>query len=99
MNPATGAGTLLNSTGLDTNNSGMTYDPTLNRYWDLDVNGRLSYFDPANGYNQTQVATLELFPGFPGSFDGLAFVGPRSRASPLGDVVNGGDGWHVSAIS
>jgi hypothetical protein len=74
VNPATGAGTLLKSTGLDTNNSGMTYDPTLNRYWDLDVNGRLSYFDPANGYNQTQVATLEQFPGFPGSFDGLAFV-------------------------
>lgn len=76
VNPATGAGTLLNSTDLDTNNSGMTYDPTLNRYWDLDVNGRLSDFDPANGYNQTQVATIELFPGFPGSFDGLAFVGP-----------------------
>jgi Repeat of unknown function (DUF6923)/PEP-CTERM motif len=76
VNPATGAGTLLNSTGLDTNNSGMTYDPTLNRYWDLDVNGRLSYFDPANGYNQTQVATLEQFPGVPGSFDGFAFVGP-----------------------
>ena len=68
------AGTLLNSMELDTNNSGMTYDSTLNRYWDLDVNGRLSYFDPANGYNQTQVATIEQFPGFPGSFDGLAFV-------------------------
>jgi hypothetical protein len=70
VNRATGAGILLTSTYLDTNNSGMTYDPTLNRYWDVDVNGRLSYFDPLNGYQQTQVATLS------GSFDGLAFVIP-----------------------
>jgi hypothetical protein len=70
VDPATGAGTLLKEAGLDTNNSGMTYDPLLNRYWDVDVNGRLSYFDPANGYQQVQVASL------PGSFDGLAFAGP-----------------------
>ena len=60
--------TLNLGTGLDTNNSGMTYDPVLNRFWDVDVNGRLSYFDPANGYAQTQVTT------FPVTLDGLAFV-------------------------
>ena len=75
VNPSTGAGTLLRSTGLDSNNSGMTYDPILNRYWDLDVNGRLSYFDPANGYLQTEVATLS------GSFDGLAFITPVPEPS------------------
>jgi hypothetical protein len=69
VDPATGAGTLLRA-DLDTDNSGMTYDPILNRYWDLDYDGRLSYFDPANGYEQVQVTVL------PGSFDGLAFVGP-----------------------
>lgn len=76
VNPATGGGTLLQS-GLFTNNSGMTYDPLLNRYWDLDVNGQLSYFDPTLGYQQIQVAML------PGSFDGLAFVTPVPEPSAL----------------
>lgn len=68
INIATGAQTLLNGAGLNTNNSGMTYDPVLNRYWDVDVSSRLSYFDPAAGYAQTQVTT------YPASLTGLAYV-------------------------
>src|SRR4029450_6479029 len=79
INMATGAQTLLNGAGLDTKHSGMTYDPVLNRFWDVDVNGRLSYFDPANGYAQTQVTTF----GVP--LDGLAFV--TGGAPPPAPVV------------
>ena len=68
INRTTGAGTLLKGTGLDTNNSGMTYDPVLDRLWDVDVNGRLSFFDPSSGFAQTSVKTFDL------SLDGLAYV-------------------------
>jgi hypothetical protein len=68
INIATGVQTVLRNTGLDTNNSGMTYDPALNRLWDVDVNGRLTYFDPAAGYVQVPVTT------FATSLTGLAYV-------------------------
>jgi hypothetical protein len=83
----------------------MTYDPVQNRYWDVDVNGRLSYFDPTNGYAQTQVKT------FPNSLTGLAYLsGPAffagegviagsvynlqfSSGNPFGYYAYMGNGW------
>jgi hypothetical protein len=65
---ATGAATLLKGTDLNTNNSGMTYDPDLNRLWDIDSDGWLSYFDPASGYSQAYVKF------YGDRFDGLAYV-------------------------
>jgi len=73
---ATGVATTLRSTGLVTDNSGMTYDPVLNRLWDIDFLGRLSFFDPAAGYAQVQVTT------YTGEYDGLAYVTTAAVPEP-----------------
>jgi len=70
INPITGVATFVTD-GLDADNSGMTYDPVLNRLWNIDAQGRLSFFDPAAGFAQTEVTIYD------GLFDGLAYVAPE----------------------
>ena len=83
INTSTGVGTLLKGTGLDTNDSGMTFDPASNRLWDVDVNNRLSYFDPTTGA-QTQVTVLS----FNGKeFDGLALIPGATGSDPNAPVA------------
>lgn len=76
INTSTGAGTLLTSTGLDTNNSGMVFDPSTNRLWDVDVSNRLSYFNPTTGA-QTQVTSFDGM-----EMDGLALIPDTTTSVP-----------------
>jgi len=58
INTGTGVGTLLSGTGLDSNDSGIVYDPSTNLLWDLDVRGLLTTVNPST-FAQTLVGTFE----------------------------------------
>jgi hypothetical protein len=69
INTTTGAGTLLNGKGLDSNDSGIVYDPVTNLLWDLDVRGDLTTIDPSTfaqtlvGNTSVETSGLALTPG------------------------------------
>ena len=67
INRADGSQTLLGNGG-NLNDSGLTYDPDLNLYWDIDYNGDLFSYDPTNGFARTTHLT-----GL-GQFDGLTYI-------------------------
>lgn len=67
INRLTGQGTLLFD-GPFTNNSGLTYDPDANLYWDIDWDGNLYSYDPENGFSRTTHLSGT------GHFDGLMYV-------------------------
>jgi hypothetical protein len=83
INPSTGAQTLLSNTGLDSNDSGLVYDPASNLLWDLDVRGRLTTIDPT-AFNQTFVGT---FSG--GESSGLALVPNSTVPEPAAFLLLG----------
>jgi hypothetical protein len=69
VNPGTGVGTLLNGSGLDSNDSGLVYDPVTNLLWDLDVRGYLTTINPTTytqssilGNSDTETSGLALIP-------------------------------------
>jgi len=67
INRTTGGQSLLFN-GASVNDSGLTYDPDLNLYWDIDFNGNLFSYDPNNGFARTtHLSGL-------GSFDGLTYL-------------------------
>jgi len=58
----------------------MTFDPVLNRLWDLDAEGRLSFFfynSAAAAFTQTEVTTYPSPPEVFFIYDGLAWVAPE----------------------
>lgn len=60
------------------NDSGLTYDPDLDIFWDFDFNGNLVSFDPNNGYAVTTHISVVGF-----AVDGLAYkTGPNVRPVP-----------------
>ncbi len=63
----TGAQSLL-SNGPFVNDSGFTYDPDLDLYWDVDYSGNLYSYDPNNGFARTTRLT-----GL-GNFDGMSYL-------------------------
>jgi hypothetical protein len=73
IDTGTGVGTLLSSTGLSSNDSGIVYDPATNLLWDLDVTGRLTTIDPSS-FAQTLVGTTDA------ESSGLALI-PAAGAS------------------
>ncbi len=50
------------------NDSGLTYDPDKNLFWDIDFSGNLFSYDPTNAFARTTHLT-----GL-GSHDGLAYL-------------------------
>lgn len=76
INRSTGALTLLFN-GPSNNNSGLAYDPLLDRLWNIDWSGNLFYYSPSNGYARTTALT-----GL-GSHDGLAFIGVPEPSTNL----------------
>jgi hypothetical protein len=72
INTGTGVGTVLSSTGLDSNDSQIVYDPGTNLLWDLDVRGILTTIDPSTFVQSvvvggptinTESSGLALIPG------------------------------------
>jgi hypothetical protein len=82
VNRTTGVATLLNASNINTNNSGLVYDPSLDRLWDLDVTGQLSFFDPVTG-GQTVVGSNG------GHLSGLALVTGATVPEPGSLVLFG----------
>jgi hypothetical protein len=83
INTSTGAGTLLSGTGLDSNDSGIVYDPVTNLLWDLDVRGRLTTIDPTT-FNQALVGTFTA-----GESSGLALVPNSTVPEPAAFLLLG----------
>jgi hypothetical protein len=79
IDAGTGVGTLLSNSGLDSNDSGIVYDPVTNLLWDLDVRGYLTTIDPSS-YVQTRIDDPSLFGG--GESSGLALVPAAGSAVP-----------------
>jgi hypothetical protein len=57
VDTATGATTQLASPG-STNDSGMTYDPFIDRFWVADLNGNLFQYDPTNTFARITAHTF-----------------------------------------
>jgi hypothetical protein len=70
VNTANGATQQLASPG-GTNDSGMTYDPFIDRFWVADLNGNLFQYDPNNGFARI---TAKTFTG--NGFTGIAIQLP-----------------------
>jgi hypothetical protein len=75
IDTGTGVGTLLSSTGLSSNDSGIVYDPATNLFWDLDVTGRLTTIDPST-FAQILVGTTDS------ESSGLALIPAGGAAVP-----------------
>jgi hypothetical protein len=78
VDTTTGVGTLLNGTGLDSNDSQLVYDPGTNLLWDLDVRGILSTIDPS-AFTQSVVVGG---PTINTESSGLALIPGASTATP-----------------
>ncbi len=77
---ATGATTLLYD-GDYTDDSGLTYDPDRNLYWDIDWSGDFYSYDPDYGYIRlTHLSGL-------GAYDGAAYVPAPDGFTPSADYV------------
>lgn len=83
IDPITGVGTLLNGTGLTSNDSQLVYDPVTNLLWDLDVGGQFSTIDPTT-FTQTLVVGG---PTFNTELSGLALIPGTSTATPEPSTV------------
>jgi hypothetical protein len=58
VNVATGASTVLAPAG-PINNSGLAYDPVIDRFWAVDVDGKLLEFDPNVNMARKDRGTLQ----------------------------------------
>lgn len=90
VNTTTGVGTLLNGSGLDSNDSGIVYDPTTNLLWDLDVRGFLTTIDPSTYVQSSTLANSDT------ETSGLALVlGTTSTVPEPSTIVFIGSGLAV----
>ena len=83
IDTTTGVGTLLNGTGLDSNDSQLVYDPVTNLLWDLDVRGILTTIDPST-FTQSAVVGGPVITTEP---SGLALIPGASTTTPEPSTV------------